>query len=358
MITRASFRNFKSLREVDVTFASPLTVLVGPNGSGKTSILEGIHAMSQVAQAAAGNKQPDPRYLLRYLARGTDPRTFRLSVDERSPTGGTQTVTASGEGGEYVDGHFRLGFHVEAPPPTGGPCPPAPPSDSFPRLRTTSLLRLDAGRLAAPSRAESFPPVLEPDGANLPSVLSYLGSYHPEAFRDIVEGVRALIPAVAGVRAVYDQPADQDRLVFDFAAAPEVPASLASTGTLLALGILAALHHPSRPGVVLCDDIDSGLHPRAQMALVDGLRTILDRKPLLQIIATSHSPYILSRLEWEEVRVTSLRDDGSAVCVPLTAHPDVDRWREAMTPGEFWSHLGDEWVRKLDRRQATPAAAP
>src|SRR5829696_531286 len=49
MIHRAKFQNFKALRDVEVTFDSRLTVLVGPNGSGKTSILEGIHYLSQFA---------------------------------------------------------------------------------------------------------------------------------------------------------------------------------------------------------------------------------------------------------------------------------------------------------------------
>ena len=42
MIKSASFRNFKSLRPVDIDLER-LTVIVGPNASGKTSILEGLH---------------------------------------------------------------------------------------------------------------------------------------------------------------------------------------------------------------------------------------------------------------------------------------------------------------------------
>ena len=38
---------------------------------------------------------------------------------------------------------------------------------------------------------------------------------------------------------------------------------------------------------------------------------------------------------------------------------EVERWREAMTPGEFWSHTGDDWVKKLNKpqpEQPQPAA--
>jgi predicted ATPase len=48
MIQKASFRNFKSLRHVDVELER-LTVFVGPNASGKTSILEGLYHLSRCA---------------------------------------------------------------------------------------------------------------------------------------------------------------------------------------------------------------------------------------------------------------------------------------------------------------------
>ena len=48
MIQNASFRNFKSLRHVEVDFER-LTVFVGPNASGKTSILEGLYYLAQLA---------------------------------------------------------------------------------------------------------------------------------------------------------------------------------------------------------------------------------------------------------------------------------------------------------------------
>src|SRR5437762_14213584 len=50
MIHHASFRNFKALRNVEITFDSRLTVLVGPNGSGKTSVLQGIHFLCQLLE--------------------------------------------------------------------------------------------------------------------------------------------------------------------------------------------------------------------------------------------------------------------------------------------------------------------
>ena len=42
MIRQVRFENFRCLRAVELSF-TPLTVLVGASGSGKTSVLEGMH---------------------------------------------------------------------------------------------------------------------------------------------------------------------------------------------------------------------------------------------------------------------------------------------------------------------------
>jgi len=52
MIRKMLFRNFKGLRSVEVSLEQ-FTVFVGPNASGKTSVLAGLFYLSQLS-----NKQP------------------------------------------------------------------------------------------------------------------------------------------------------------------------------------------------------------------------------------------------------------------------------------------------------------
>jgi AAA15 family ATPase/GTPase len=47
MLSKIKFRNFKALRDVEIPL-NRLTVLVGPNASGKTSVLEGVHYLTQL----------------------------------------------------------------------------------------------------------------------------------------------------------------------------------------------------------------------------------------------------------------------------------------------------------------------
>jgi hypothetical protein len=46
----------------------------------------------------------------------------------------------------------------------------------------------------------------------------------------------------------------------------------------------------------------------------------------------------------DEVRLVTLGDDGWAVCGRLRDHPEFERWKEEMTPGEFWMMFGEKWL--------------
>lgn len=110
------------------------------------------------------------------------------------------------------------------------------------------------------------------------------------------------------------------------------------------LGLLTTLMGPSRPRLALLDDLDRALHPKAQEQVVATIRRLLDQNPDMQIVATTHSPYLLHHLEPEEVRLTTLGDDGSVVCGRLDEHPKFEKWKEEMTPGELWSLFGEKWL--------------
>ena len=66
--------------------------------------------------------------------------------------------------------------------------------------------------------------------------------------------------------------------------------------------------------------------------------------PDLQILATTHSPYLLDCMEPNEVRMTVLRDDGATVCAALASHPQFEKWKDEMAPGELWSLFGEKWL--------------
>ncbi len=133
-------------------------------------------------------------------------------------------------------------------------------------------------------------------------------------------------------------------LIFDMAGAKEIPAHSVSEGTLLALALLTLLWSPDCPNLVLLDDIEQGLHPKAQRELIGQIRQILAQRPGLQIVLTSHSPYIVDELEAEEVWLLATDAEGVAQAKRLSDHPDARRVLEVLTTGEFWSAEGEDWV--------------
>lgn len=324
MFTRVRIRNFKAIEELQLSLER-LTVLVGPNGSGKTSVLEAIHTLGAFYTGELG------RYQRRKSA---DP--VRIELDD--PARSKRLSSA-----DHILGTL-----------------PAP---------TTSFLQLSPRQLAAPAYSEEEVPTLQPDGSGLGAVIADLAASAPDLMVEIVQNLRQVVPAVRRVRAerakitraiqqthVIDgqrvQVQKQEvllghRVVLDTTSGDGIPAEHISEGTLLVLGLLTFLCGRTPPHVLLLDDMDRALHPKAQADLVAVLRRLLDARPELQIVATTHSPYLLDELRFEEVRLLTLRPDGTVASGSLTEHPDYEQWKDNVRPGELWTSRLEAWL--LDR---------
>lgn len=196
------------------------------------------------------------------------------------------------------------------------------------------------------------------DGYGLATNLLYLKVNDDQAFSRVRNRTRAIVPTFENLRfkrtrvertngeGVYG-----DELIFDMKGAPDLTPDAVSDGTMLTLGLITCTAEHTRrrdlrEGLLLflIDDLERGLHPRALAELVTQLRRLAEETGV-QILATSHSPYLLDSLKPEEVRLTGFLDDGSATIRRLTDHPDFDRWKDEMTPGEIWSLVGEDWIK-------------
>jgi predicted ATPase len=188
----------------------------------------------------------------------------------------------------------------------------------------------------------------------------------PQGFENLVAVVRTLIPRLCRIRfrkaRVYRtegevvrfgndavnrrsrRPYQGELILFDFDYAENVSSRTASEGTMLMLGLLTVLLGPTRPRILLLDDIEHALHPLAQKQLVGVIGKILQEFPDLQLLATAHSPYLLDSLAPEQVRIMALGRDGHSRCGRLIDHPRFAKWNEEMAPGEMWSLFGEKWL--------------
>ena len=123
-----------------------------------------------------------------------------------------------------------------------------------------------------------------------------------------------------------------------------IPAHAISEGTMLTVGLLAVLYNPRKPNLVLLDDIEQGLHPRAQRELVTVLKQIIHQNLDLQILFSTHSPYVLDELETSQVHILTSTNSGYTIAKRLDEHPDAEWAKQTLTTGEFWDAEGDSWV--------------
>lgn len=213
---------------------------------------------------------------------------------------------------------------------------------------------------------EDESPRTEYDGHGLASVLAWMKGAAEDELAGITTDLARVVPGVKRIRTLREKvskrdmeritidgqpvwrPVDStllgDRFELEFSNGASIPADLLSEGTVLALGLLTKLREPGRPRLVLLDDIDRGLHLAAQGELVAILRDILELQAGLQIVCTTHSPYLLDLFKPEEVRVMALDSARRTRVRALSEHPDIEKWKFGTQTGELWATLGEAWV--------------
>jgi predicted ATPase len=187
------------------------------------------------------------------------------------------------------------------------------------------------------------PVALELNGSGLGRVLSDLILASEDNRRTLNERMRRIVPDVISVNTKRPGGAAHLIPVVTFDGVGPIESDYLSEGTLYALALCAVL--ATRSGSrVLIDDLDKGLHPSAQAEVVHMLRAAINDDPTLQIVVSTHSPYLLQNFEPSEVRLMAKGPDGFAQIRPLTEHPDFEKWKDAMNAGELWASVGEDWV--------------
>lgn len=379
MIKMIEYENFKSLKNVrcDLT---PLTVMVGPNASGKTSMLQGMFYLSQLSRNPGHNDVvslfSDTRHLnLLHSSDGVSPILLSCSTElsEFSFKASTSQKFVDRDTLAYA-GWFGgvLKRSLVSEKLTQNPMIAVEhENEASDAIRSLVFLQLESSILSKPSYSEDVRPRMESSGEGLASVLAAMALSEPEVFEELLRRMKRIVPLFKRIRfnrtkikkneteviRIGDQAITRpipreymaDTLVFDFENRSDIPGTNVSEGTMLALGLLTVIHTRVAsafdwPRIILLDDIEKGLHPNAQRELIGMLRDILRDQPDLQIVATSHSPYFLDFLDPSEVRLMAIGADGFSRCGLLTDHPEFEKWKDEMTPGEMWSFFGEKWL--------------
>lgn len=364
MIHQAKFWRFKGIADQEISFDS-LTMFVGANATGKSSVLEAIFLAIESCQAD-----------------GRDAKWTEIAVDVSSRTHGedTRVVCESDDGdfgfdclydekvlrlpGNEIPRDFedigRWSFRVF-------PENEVARKEIAARCAPAKLLQLNHRSLAEPSYFAKTEPEMDASGFGLASVLASIKLAEDERFGRIVRDLKTVIPNLKRILIkkvavnlreteytevegkTYSRDIDKsymgDSLVFDFVDAEGVAAKHVSTGTLAILALLSLLHSPRSIGTLLLDDFGDFLHPLAQRQLIEICEGFAKHHQV-QIIATTHSPFVLDAIDPGYIRLATLNEHGESVFGELEEHPEFNRWKDEMSPGDFWTMVGEKWVSK------------
>lgn len=333
-IHSVQFENFRLLRHTILPL-QPLTVLVGPNNSGKSSVLDALGIVAR--------NDPSVVELKNALPYGADPASTTTIVGLRGGTddhpGAVQFGVAIAPDTEYLGGGRRTRQLAMYDDSTAGP--------------------EDLQRVAAIARSfrvfSAIPPnmrqdsqlvpqaVLNGDGSNIAVVLDRLRDDDPERFEAFNRDLAEWLPDFDRVLFRTPQPGMRGIALRTRAGRHSVHATHLSEGTLTTLGLLAMLHTGADSRLIGIEEPERGIHPR----LLRNIRDLLLRvahptengvsAPSRQVIVTTHSPYFLDLFrDLPECVVIADRRDDEVTFTRLADHPDIDEIVMAGPIGEAW----------------------
>jgi len=315
VIASVAFRNFKALRNTSLALA-PFNLVVGPNGSGKTSFIQAVLLLRSLAKLPAT-----------VSALTVPPFESPKIVFRFSPPFEAVEVELSCSS-DFVCDLLRV----------KSPAPEQWQSVRAEVLRIRSYL-FDHYAMAEPARlAEGGE--LAGNAGNLAAVLR---RHKPEEFAQLEAEFCRLLPEFVGLGF---REAPEDRVLL-FATLAEgrgsVSAENLSQGTLYVLATLALAFDPAPPSLICIEEIDRGIHPRLLREVRDALYRLshpesfgLKRTPV-QIVATTHSPYLLDLFKDHPEEVVIAQKEGQAARFErLVDRPDFHELLQEGPLGDIW----------------------
>ncbi len=227
-------------------------------------------------------------------------------------------------------------------------------------LKTAHVYSFNAKVMAVPATSDLKRKFrLDPDGFGLATLLADIALYDPQRYQALRTKFCELFPQFKSVRVESETALQRNYqasgihssgsgvgsgLYFETQSGATIRAQQASDGAVLFLGFLALAHIPDPPALLLIEEPENGIYPKRLEEVIRLLKALVhgtDGVRFPQIIFSTHSPYVLSFFEPEEVTFLSRDPKNQSAGVrarPLRNAPNI---RERLGDGEFY--LGELW---------------
>lgn len=162
-----------------------------------------------------------------------------------------------------------------------------------------------------------------PDGSNLPWIIEMLRSRYKKRFSEWIAHLQTAFTDLVDIRTIERQDDKHRYLVLYYQNAAKIPSWVASDGTLRLLALTLPAYLPQATGVLLIEEPENGIHPRAIETVFKSLSSLYEA----QVLVATHSPAVLGVTDTENILCFSRTSEGATKIVLGSEHPALKQWR-------------------------------
>ena len=328
IVESLTLTDFRGINHLELPLNEQLTVIVGKNGAGKTSLLDALAVLlcgfrnmwrtPQVGVAAISPERSD-------IAYSKDDYNLQATVVAKSETNEefTQTLSLSSDGRKN---HKLLQQAFNWPTPRDHPLFVYYRQDrNFHTKRSSHQQYIN-------SQEEIRQNSLSPDLRAISELNVWMDKLDAQearrhrdeqkGYRDPrLEAIRHLVKEIEEFERIgFDADRENHGLYIDKSDGTRVYVDQLSSGERVYLILLIDLARRlqiimpeqslgSIPGVILIDEIELNLHPDWQRKIVPALTKVFQR---CQFIVTTHSPQVIGEVEGHNITILSRDDEAGA----------------------------------------------
>lgn len=376
-ITYLKIQNYRALKDIEFRDLKPLTVFLGPNGCGKSTIFDVFAFLSECFNQGLRkawdkrgrfkelrSKDSEGPIIIEFKYRereGLPLITYHLSINEnaqgpfideewlrwkRGSEGRPFNFLIFKHGkGEVISGEqpdkedTRINEVLDSPEMLAvnslGQFAKHPRVSTLRRFITSwhlSYLTADNTRGIPEAGPQER---ISQTGDNLPNVIQYLKEQHGKRLSEILKRLSKRVPRLEKVDAKI---LEDGRLLLQIKDAPfsqPILSKYASDGTLKMLAYLTLLNDPHPPQLIGIEEPENHLHPRLLPELAEECRAA---SSYTQLMVTTHSPFYVNGLRANQLWVLYRDEDGFTKAKVASEMRGI---REFMEEGAL---LGNLWM--------------
>jgi len=344
MLTKIHIQNFKSLKYVTLDL-QPVNLLIGPNNSGKTNLLKALEFLKN--EELGGNRDfteqtfKHENVTLIFKTYSSENSLEIKIFKEESKVYPTRRRLLNGEDiSQKISQELLDNRDIDS------------------LLKIIALIQFYRPNPLKFTEAQAIQSnnYINEDASNLVPFLETLRDEYRENFAAIEEDLRKCIPEFHDIRFKTVEPttnSDDKRTFKKWGLYSDISkmiywADELSEGVLYFVALLCIIHQPNPPKLLLLEEPERGIHPRRIKEVVDFIFNLAQMKDI-QVIMTSHHPYILNEFEdipeavfvfdKDEEGATQVRNLQKDIIAPSNAEND----EQGLPRIKFTQDLAEHW---------------